>query len=254
MRTSKGFTLIELAVVVAIVAIGMAIALPNFWPAIEAMTLEGTARHLGNYGRAVMAQSAMLGEQLIVKIDFEKQEYWTERLPKPESVLKEEEEREKGKTEGELSSDLFSDTEGEVDIEQAEQMAEKMHSRMEQFARQSVESRAANVKHDGMLGDIGPLFEKEFKLDDKKDEQDVEYRNYLLDRTILDQGVTIESVQFGATGKEVAKGIAEIEVFPMGLGTRIIFCLVNGDGEYFTVVWDPITTGRQLYAGKEASL
>jgi prepilin-type N-terminal cleavage/methylation domain-containing protein len=254
MRASKGFTLVELAVVVAIIAVAIAITVPNFWPAIDSMTLEGTGRHLGNYGRAVMAQSALIGEELIVKIDFEKQEYWTERLPKPESLLKEEEELEKGKTDGELSTDLFADSEDEANLEQLDQMAEKMRFRMEQFARQAVESRATNVKQEGVLGDMGPLFEKEFKLDDKEDEQDWEYRNYLLGRTKLDQGIIIESLRYGATGKEVAKGTAEIEVFPMGLGTPIIFYLVNEAGDYFTVAWDPITTGTHLYAGKETSL
>lgn len=251
-RQSRGFTLIELAVVVAIIAIALAIAMPQLWPAVDAMTLEGSARHLGNYGRAIMAQSALVGETLIFKVDFEKQEYWTERMPRPDWMLEEEEQREKEKTGGELSVDLFANTD-DASEEQLEQQAEKMRTRMEQFYRQTLDSRAVNVKHDGILGDMDPLFEKEFELDES-DEKDWEYSTYLLQRTRMTEGIRIESIKLGTTGKEFVKGVADIEVYPMGLGTPVIFYLVNEAGDYFTVAWDPITTGTHLYEGKETSL
>ena len=239
-------------IVVAIIAIAMAAAVPRFWPAIDASTLEGSARRLGNYGRAVMSQSALIGETLIVKIDIDNNEYWTERTPLPDELKQLEEEQ--GKTGGELSTDLFADM-GNANEDQLEQQKERMELRMEQFARQAIESRAQNVKsEEGILEDQDPLFEKDFSLDEDKDKQDWEYRNFLLERTRLPEGLHIESVRFGLSGKEVTKGVAEIEVYPLGLGTPVIFYIHNDSNDYFTIAWDPITTGTHLYEGKEANL
>ena len=55
--SQRGYTLIELAFVVALVTLIMAIAMPSLMPRLMMGNAEAAARHLAGYGRAVMAQA-----------------------------------------------------------------------------------------------------------------------------------------------------------------------------------------------------
>jgi hypothetical protein len=60
--------------------------------------------------------------------------------------------------------------------------------------------------------------------------------------------VWIESVLVG-TSKQ-GKGVVEIEVTPLGLNDPVEIYLKNESGDYYTVVWDPITGGARCQRGK----
>ncbi|MFP4172811.1 MAG: prepilin-type N-terminal cleavage/methylation domain-containing protein, partial [Candidatus Hydrogenedentota bacterium] len=77
----SGFTLIELMMVALLLALFFAIAIPRLWPAIAFGEHEGAARRIANYGRAAIAECAMLQTRYTIKIDLDEQEYWTMRWP-----------------------------------------------------------------------------------------------------------------------------------------------------------------------------
>jgi type II secretory pathway pseudopilin PulG len=254
-------------VVVTLIGILAAVALPQLMPAIAFSRLEGASRHVAGYGRSAMAYAVLMRRPIIVTVDLDKQEYWTiERPGASRSMFEEDGEeshqdarssgdtkrtsREKSARSASTSSDVLnlmgrSDAQGEADLQQN---ADVMRERFEQFVRMRLEARAKQVKKEGILSEIGPLFDKPFKLDEKE-EEGKECTDPLLTRTALPEGVRIESVRVGAT--DYAGGQAEIEVSPVGLNEPVAFYLVSEDGDYFTVTWDPITGGVRLDKGKQ---
>jgi Tfp pilus assembly protein FimT len=71
----------ELMVVIVLMAMLSTIAMPRLLPLITTTEHQNEARHLVGYGRAAMAHAAMTQSNLIIKIDLEMQEYWTESQP-----------------------------------------------------------------------------------------------------------------------------------------------------------------------------
>lgn len=242
----RGFTLLELMLVVAIIGLMLSLAAPQLWGALAGQNLEGTARHLGNYGRALMAQSSLLGEPLILKIDFKKQEYWTIR---PQQQLDDDFFEEGAKGAAEPATDLFAPS-SDPTQEDMDAKIVAMRQRMDQLARLNLDARARNVPQEGMLDEIGPLFEEEFSLRKKEEGDPQEYKTGLINHTWLPEEIQIESVMYGTSKKTVNAGIAEVEVLPLGLAEKMFFYLKDEDGQYFTVVLDPITTGMRLIEGK----
>ncbi len=262
-----GFTLVELAVVIAIAALILAIAIPQLVPTILFSTLEGAARHMAGYGRAAMSHAVIAQERLTIRIDLtpeegEPQQYWTVRW----------------RTEYELEEDedgMFADSSfGRVDdvsesqrmqdrnaagnqLGSEEDMAEQarlLQERFDRFATMSLQSKARNVKHEGLLGEMGPLFEGEdFEIDSEDEESVDEVKTSLLERTRLPEGVVIESVRVGTS--EISNGLVEVDVTPLGLAEPVHIYLKNAeDDDYFTVSWDPITGSAHIYQGKEEPL
>ena len=123
-----------------------------------------------------------------------------------------------------------------------------MRQRFERFSYMSMEARSRNVKLDGILSDIGPLFENEFTLDDEEDAKR-EIKTDLLSRTRLPRGVYIESVHIGNTKYE--RGTAEVDVTPLGLTKPVRIYVANEQSDYYTVVWDAITGHTQVLRGKQ---
>ena len=66
-----GFTLIELAVVIVIVAAVAAVAFPRLIPILAYSELEGSARHAAQFGRAALGEAAMLSKELTIRIDLD---------------------------------------------------------------------------------------------------------------------------------------------------------------------------------------
>jgi len=133
--------------------------------------------------------------------------------------------------------------------------ARLLQERFDRFATMSLQSKTRNVKHDGLLGEMGPLFgDEEFALDSGDDEDSVEeVKTSLLERTRLPDGVEIESVRVGTS--ELSSGLVEVDVTPLGLAEPVHIYLKSRDTEdYFTVAWDPITGGAHIYEGKEEPL
>ncbi|MBI5093194.1 MAG: type II secretion system protein [Candidatus Hydrogenedentes bacterium] len=247
-RRAGGFTLIELCLVIALIGTIMAIALPRFLPAISYSMLEGTALHLGHYGRAAMAQAVLSRELLTVRIDLDKQEY--------KAVHRVEEFVEDTDADKKQAGKLFEDTKTETTAgaEDLAMKAEEMQATFDNFARLALQSRAKNVQQDdGILRDIGPLFEKEFKLDPKEEEK--QYQDVttpLLMATVIPDGARIESVRYG--GKDYVKGVVKIEITPLGLGESVLFHLLGENGAYYTVLWDAITGEAIVAEGKQSLL
>lgn len=258
-----GFTLIELMVVIAMIAIIAAIAMPQFLPVIIYSTHEGAARHLANYGRSAIAHATLEKETITVMIDLDNQEYWSERWPDPEPEELEEEgfiDQEDGLPEDDMelyrrAQEELRLPENERGSEEGEELLNEQTSRMaEQFnirSRQALAARAERVVHDqqGILQGMGDLFEEDFRLDEHGEEiQPEEVTDPLLGRTRVPQGVYIEYVQLGDI--QHIEGIVEIELTPLGLGSDVEFSLVNEDGDIFVVTWDPVSGSATLTEGR----
>ncbi len=243
----SGFTLIELCLVVALIALVMGLALPRLMPLIGFSTFEGAARHLATYGRAAMGHCTLMHERLTIMIDLQQQEYWAVRWnPVTEGLLDEEEEDREAQAREDLR---YAQALGEP-VDDAVVKAQEMQERFDRLARQVLEARARNVHHESFLDEIGPLFDHEFELDTESEEEEMEeVKLTLLVRTRMPDGVTIESVRVGAN--EYMDGTVEVEITPLGLGEPVTFWLRNDREEYMTVAWDPITGGAHLYEGKE---
>ena len=263
----SGFTLIELMLVALVLSVVAALVAPRVVPMIAFSQLEGAARHVAGYGRASMAYCAFRHEYITVNFDLDNQEYWSalwadrmDELEKEEKEDKTEREREAE----ELAERILDSPEddmmraqalealnqlSQVTGEENNYLAMAMQERFERFARISLESRARNVKHDSIMDEFGPLFDKEFDLDDGKDDEKTEVKSDLLIRTKLPKGIEIESIDVGGTSH--MKGTVEIDVGPSGLYDFVRFYVVNEDEEYLTVEWDAITGRSHLYPGKE---
>ncbi len=263
-----GFTLLELCVVMVIIAVVASIAAPQFLGLISYGELDGEGRWLANYGTAAMAEAVLFKTPIKVRLDLDKQEYSSIRLiyPEPEadadgnplppdqiSMLS------KAKKETKMSSSQMSDLlsgkknmdpslrgalPGGFDQDLADQ---QMNDKFGRFARQALETRAKNVKpKEGILDEIGPLFEKKFTL--KEDEPTEEQQGGVLAKHRMPEGVRITAVM--RDGEVLSKGIVEVEVSPLGLTSLAAMHIVNGDGEYMTIYWDPLTGRGSARQGK----
>lgn len=268
---SRGYTLVELAVVIAIAGLIMAIAIPQLMPTILFSNLEGAARHMASYGRAAMAHAIIGHERLTIRIDLspeenKRQQYWTVRWLTGYDL-----EEGEGGDEGMFDNQSFGRVEDlspgqrmqdrnaavyQAGSEEAmSEQARALQERFDRFATLSLQSKARNVKHDGMLSDVGDLFEgKEFELDDEAEDDSLdEVKTSLLERTMLPEGVTIESVRVGTT--DFSEGLVEVDVTPLGLAEPVhVYLKSEKNDEYFTVSWDAITGNAHIYEGKEEAL
>lgn len=275
-----GFTLLELSVVIFLIAILSALAFPRLVDVMSQSELEGEARHLAAYGRAAVSEAALFREDVLVRFDLSKQEYWAVKLeyPEPESGEGEGESDQLGllskmRSSGGMSGADFSGMlsaarlkgamggkggkgaaiEGLPDGFDDSAANQQMGDKFDRFARKVIEARAKNVKQEqGILDEIGPLFEKKdkFRLSLKDDEpEEVELGDATLQRVFLSQGVRVESVLID--GSVQSRGTVEVKLSSLGLSSEIGFYLVNDDGDYYTVVWDPVTGGTNIYDGKQ---
>lgn len=79
-RAGQGFTLIEVLVVVAIIALLSSIALPNL-SAYFQLSLNSTARGLASTAKEVYNSALVTGKMYRLVYDLEHQEYWAESGP-----------------------------------------------------------------------------------------------------------------------------------------------------------------------------
>ena len=273
-RRSDGFTLVEMLLVMAVIALMATIALPQLMPSILLSRLDGAARHVAGYGRAAMAQATLMRETIIVKLDLTNQEYWAvRRVEKAASIFDEDPKGKKSKTATDKKkkrrdtsrkqtggndgrNDDFlnllgygrSEKDGATSDEGAMTEADMMRKQFDRFVQTQMLARSKQVKRGGILDEIGPLFDKKFSLEDEKETEE-EVTDPLLSRTSLPDGVVIESVHVG--GASHTKGEVAIEITALGLSDQVTFYLKGEDESYYTVVWDPITGNVHIEKGKK---
>ncbi len=230
----------------ALIALILAIAMPRLMPAILFGRLNGSARHLSGYGRALTAHCAMVREPVTFFVDLDRGEYWTKRwvLDFDDGLF---EETEADRRDPEYWMNRAYESHSSQEEELARE-AREMEEQFQRFARLSVQARANNLRRDGILSDIGPLFEDGIGLqwEDDEDDQLEELQVGLLERTALPEDVQFESVRVGGT--EYRTGRAEVVATSLGLSESVEFIL-ESKGEYYTVRWDAITGGSHIKRG-----
>lgn len=269
----------------AIIALVAALAVPQLMPAILLSKLEGASRHIAGYGRAAMSEATLMRETITVKVNLDKQEYWATRtVNKKESIFDEDKSGEskskKSKSKSSKSSksgktsknssrntnqnnpnsteanngaflNLLGYTPSEQDGsawgESAMSGAELMRKQFDRFAESQMVARSKQVKREGLLDEIGPLFDKKFSLSDTEETEE-ELTDPLLSRTSVPDGVVIQSIRVGGSTK--SKGEVTIEVTPLGLGEPVAIYLKGEDDSYYTVTWDAITGNVHVERGK----
>lgn len=261
-RGAAGFTLIEMIVVLGIISVILAVAMPRLMPLIAFGTHEGAARHLAGYGQAASARAALTKERMTIKIDLDHQEYWSERWPEPEPKEDEAasgqrlEPKKPPMSQMELLKAARAAMEGDRDADQEslDREAEAMRERFDRMQRRGVTTLAKRVKHDreDLFKKDEPLFSG-FNLDPEADKEPgpEEIAEPLLERTRLPRETAIDTVVVGDA--VFTRGLVEIELTAMGLDQPVGFFIVNEDGEYYTVEWDPMTGLSAVRPGRELS-
>lgn len=268
-HSHQGYTLIELMVVILLMAMLASVAMPRLLPLITLTEHQNEARHLVGYGRAAMAHAAMAHENIIVRIDLDRQEYWVEKQP---DVYSESEE-----TEADLyaeDDDWIPDDEGELqeasrtilkaepqdqeyrDPEEQDKVLARQKENMQKsftsMAQNSLFARAKRVQHDrDELFEDDDMFKREEEEEDEfQDDPSARAVNSsLLQSHAVIESVFLDSVQIG---EEIfKKGIVEVELTPLGLSTEINFLLINEENDLLIVHWDPLT-GSAWYTEAEA--
>lgn len=258
----RGFTLIELMVVVLLIAMIASAAAPRLLPALTMTEHENEARHLVGFGRAAIAHSAMVHAPIRVRINLDTQEYWAEVLPNyvettggtsSSNSTSYNEDDENWMPEGdqelsqathqilkgdEVEQDYTSDEEqGKILDKQRDTMKDSFNS----MAGNTLYARALRVKHDE--GD----FVREdslFGRDRERDEDDEAMQPTPVNDPLLVTHRVLDSVFIDTVivaGEEYKEGIVDIEISPLGLDSEVTFALFNEDEDLMIVIWDPMT-------------
>lgn len=269
-RGDHGYTLVELMFVIFILALIMSISMPRLMPAMLSSQLEGSARHIANYGRSAVAYSAMNHEPVTVRFDLSNREYyalrWADEQYGLESGMESaglsgiegknsvgltvrEDKQANGLSTGTTSDLPIEDLIAQGTAEDLEANREEVQYELDRSFERSLIAQARSVPQRSLL-DTNDLLEKEFSLTTKeKEEQREEVQDVLLEHSYLPDEITIESIVL--SGEVFSEGVIEIEITPIGLSESVAFVVRGPKDEYFTVEWDPITGGAHMMRGKE---
>lgn len=250
----SGFTLIELGLVMFIITLVLALALPRFVPMVAFSELEGSARRIAGYGRSLVAHCAMVREPVTFRVDMDAGEYWSVRwLPEEEEgdlfddkpLFDDEASGSRGRTRADAGSDAYLSP-----AEEEAARGEELALQFDRFVKMAVEAKARNVPREGILDDLGPLFDKEFKLDEDEEDSLEELKTDLLARGVLPEGVRFARIEVGV--REFLSGSVEVDVTPLGLAEPVEFTLESARGDRYVVAWDAVTGGARIAQAPQA--
>jgi len=266
-RPDAGFTLIELALVVFIIGILAAVAYPRLGYIIAYSELESGARRLANYGRAAMAEAAMMRQEMKIVFDLHEQQYYAMRLVYPEAnegemamegeapgdedqLSKLMEYRQRQDLSAEDLADMLSEGGLPEDFD-PEAADAQMSDRFNRFALQTLRTRAKNVIHDeGLFEDADIFDDREFSVGDDLEPVEEEVSLPVLARSSIPEGAAIESVEID--GEVKSRGKVEVPLTPLGLQSEVRIYISNEDGDVFTVRWDPVSNTTNVTEGRES--
>ena len=238
-RRAAGFTLIELAVVLALIALVLAIALPQFVPLIAFGRHEGAARRLAAYGREAMNYCALRQQRVVIQIDLDEQQVWCMQWPDTpieDLITESQEEFFRNAAAGKA---LLGDVEAAAveSVQAAFEAALRFNDRRERSIARRMD-KLAETRDEGILRDIGPLFERDFTLDDERVLEPEEVMDPLLRRVRLGEGLAIVRVE--VDGETFGDGLVEVDVDPTGLSATVALFVESESGDRFVVTWDPV--------------
>lgn len=268
-RRDSGLTLLELCIVIVIIGLVAGITVPYLLPLALSSELETEARKLAYFGRAILSTSSLFGDKFYAEIDLDQQKYYCVKVTEPEPIEGEVDQlsllnnmRAQGMGNEQIASLFAPSTAKDADSGTAvptqtpegfdtEKASQQINSRFDRLMRRRLLQQAKNVKHkDNLLEEIGSLFDEGSEVDIFGVEPQIEEVNEPgLSPVTLSENVWIENVIVGTT--TYSKGLVEIEISPLGLGEVVVFYLRNTNGEYYTVVWDPVITNAYVLEGKQ---
>lgn len=241
-ETRAGFTLLELMVVFAVIALIIAVAAPNLLPLAAHFGHEGAARELASFGESAIQYAKLNNEEIIVVFDFDTGEYWVEHWV------------DQNAEEGDPSPDTaeFQDAmmmtmrdSGANDEERAEGRGE-MTQRFDDFAGQRLYAQAMLVEHHREAAE-----NEEFSLFGAQDERGRQWVREelavaLLKRRKLPEDVFLNSVTLPEG--QTASGQADLVISPLGIERDIWIEVRSADGDLLRVRWDPILSRGFVFA------
>ncbi len=230
------------------IALVLAIALPQFAPLLVFSRSEGAARHLAAYGREVMTYCALGQRHLTVQIDLDAQEMWCLEWPDvPIEDLLSEVQQDFLRSMGTTSQLLTQPDSGDSEATQgAFEAVVRFNERRERSMARRVEKLKENEEK-GLLDEIGPLFEQDFTLDDATAMEPEEVTELLLRRVRLRDGLAITRVDVGA--ESFVDGIVEVDAAPTGLMSQVALQLESDAGDAYTITWDPAMNEGRFESG-----
>ena len=271
-------------VVILVIGLISAIAMPRLIPLIAFSQLEGNARRLANYGRAAQAEATFRRQRHVVRFDLDAdpQQYYLVKWVVPEEEgTAEKQAPPSGEIFGEgeenpmasamdalpgLSKSISAIEDEDIEFRMqmrgrdpgiltqeefdAERMKMAVDDQFDGFHRRMLELRAENVKLPEEFMDEVDLFENRFSLEeDPAEPVELEVTNSILKRVYLPKGLYIDRITVDGEGR--SRGLIEVELTALGLAQYVGMHLVNEDNEYYTVIWDPIAGQTKWMPGRE---
>lgn len=241
----RGFTLLELMAVFAVIALVLAVAAPRLLPAATYFGHEGAARELAAFGETAIQYAALHNEEILVAFHLDRGEYWAEHWVPEEGH---EENGEIPSVAEMQESVLATMNDPNADEDDMAESAEQMNSHFAAFAQQQLRARAELVEPNrsdragrSMRASWGEN-QREARM--VKEPLDAP----MLEKRKLPEDVFLESITL--PDERLRDERVEVVISPLGLERDVRIALVTEDGDVLTVRWDPILGRGYVLAGE----